>query len=337
MTAMDVANAIRDQNLAAAPGQIGQPPAPAGQAFQLPIDTLGRLVDPEQFGDIDRQGRAGDGASLAPVPDTPPSTGAASAAVDRLQRLWTGTCDRRTPPVPLFVDQVLDGTGPGMVTVGNSRTVPPVAVTSGTTGTVSVVSHRGATGSTGTTSVFTGGGATAGGGDDDRGGQHGRERRRPPVSPRRGGPDSRRPAAPKIAAAASGRHRAPVARDHGSAAATPRRPTDSHRPACATWPGSSWRPRTTTSSCTFDGQPSVGLGRLPAARHQRPRRRRPRQAEDGGAEDAISPRAWTTQIAYDTTPFIRESIDEVFKTLLRRRHPGGHRGAACSCRTGGRR
>jgi multidrug efflux pump len=52
MTAIDVADAIRKQNLAAAVGQIGQPPAEGNQAFQMPVDTLGRLSDPEQFGDI---------------------------------------------------------------------------------------------------------------------------------------------------------------------------------------------------------------------------------------------------------------------------------------------
>src|SRR5437667_1162017 len=49
---MDVANAIRDQNLDAPAGQVGQPPAPKGQSVQLPIDTLGRLREPEQFADI---------------------------------------------------------------------------------------------------------------------------------------------------------------------------------------------------------------------------------------------------------------------------------------------
>ncbi|HEV8062191.1 MAG TPA: multidrug efflux RND transporter permease subunit, partial [Gemmataceae bacterium] len=52
ITANDVANAIQNQNVAAAPGQVGQQPAPPGEAFQLPTDTLGRLSDPEQFGDI---------------------------------------------------------------------------------------------------------------------------------------------------------------------------------------------------------------------------------------------------------------------------------------------
>src|SRR5205823_8627352 len=52
MTAIDVANAIRKQNLDAPAGQVGQPPVGRGQLFQLPIDTLGRLSLPEQFGDI---------------------------------------------------------------------------------------------------------------------------------------------------------------------------------------------------------------------------------------------------------------------------------------------
>ncbi|MFZ1933282.1 MAG: multidrug efflux RND transporter permease subunit [Thermoguttaceae bacterium] len=52
ITANEVTTAVQQQNVALAPGQIGQPPAPAGQGFQLPIDALGRLERPEQFGDI---------------------------------------------------------------------------------------------------------------------------------------------------------------------------------------------------------------------------------------------------------------------------------------------
>jgi multidrug efflux pump len=52
MTPMDVANAIRAQNLDAPSGQLGQPPAFQGQPFQLALDTMGRLTDPEQYGDI---------------------------------------------------------------------------------------------------------------------------------------------------------------------------------------------------------------------------------------------------------------------------------------------
>lgn len=52
LTAVDVAAAIRSQNLDAPVGQIGQPPSVPGQSVQLPVTTLGRLKDPEQFGEI---------------------------------------------------------------------------------------------------------------------------------------------------------------------------------------------------------------------------------------------------------------------------------------------
>ena len=52
LNAGDVAAAIGRQNLDLPAGRIGQPPATAGQPFDVPLDTLGRLVEPEQFGDI---------------------------------------------------------------------------------------------------------------------------------------------------------------------------------------------------------------------------------------------------------------------------------------------
>jgi multidrug efflux pump len=52
LSAMDVVTAIGQQNLQVAAGQIGQQPAPRGQQFQLTINTLGRLIEPEQFAAI---------------------------------------------------------------------------------------------------------------------------------------------------------------------------------------------------------------------------------------------------------------------------------------------
>src|SRR5882724_5030506 len=52
LSGMDVVTAIAEQNLQVAAGQIGQQPVPKGQQFQLTINTLGRLTDPVQFGDI---------------------------------------------------------------------------------------------------------------------------------------------------------------------------------------------------------------------------------------------------------------------------------------------
>ncbi len=48
----DIINAVKSQNVQVAAGTIGQPPVPKDQQFQLTMSTLGRLVTPEQFGDI---------------------------------------------------------------------------------------------------------------------------------------------------------------------------------------------------------------------------------------------------------------------------------------------
>jgi multidrug efflux pump subunit AcrB len=52
LTVSDVTRAVEQQNTQVAAGQIGQPPVPAGQVFQLTMSTMGRLLDPEQFGHI---------------------------------------------------------------------------------------------------------------------------------------------------------------------------------------------------------------------------------------------------------------------------------------------
>lgn len=52
LTTMDVINALKEQNVQVAAGAIGQPPVPAGQAFQYNVSTLGRLRDVEQFENV---------------------------------------------------------------------------------------------------------------------------------------------------------------------------------------------------------------------------------------------------------------------------------------------
>jgi multidrug efflux pump len=52
LTASDVVNAIREQNVQVAAGVLGQPPVPSGSQFQLTLSTMGRLVDPKQFENI---------------------------------------------------------------------------------------------------------------------------------------------------------------------------------------------------------------------------------------------------------------------------------------------
>jgi multidrug efflux pump len=52
LTATDVSNAITQQNVQVAAGQIGQPPVPSGQVFQFTMSTKGRLIQPEEFEEI---------------------------------------------------------------------------------------------------------------------------------------------------------------------------------------------------------------------------------------------------------------------------------------------
>jgi multidrug efflux pump len=52
LTAVDVVNAVQNQNVQVAAGNVGQEPVPPGQVFQLPMDALGRLDTERQFGDI---------------------------------------------------------------------------------------------------------------------------------------------------------------------------------------------------------------------------------------------------------------------------------------------
>ena len=52
LTTQDVVSAISEQNVQVAAGRIGEEPAPAGTAFQLVVNTTGRLTTDEQFRDI---------------------------------------------------------------------------------------------------------------------------------------------------------------------------------------------------------------------------------------------------------------------------------------------
>jgi multidrug efflux pump len=86
LTAADVVSAIAQQNVQVAAGQIGQQPVPAGQQFQLTINTRGRLVDPDEFGDVILKVGQGGPAGAAAAPGeadatAPQAAGTAATAV----------------------------------------------------------------------------------------------------------------------------------------------------------------------------------------------------------------------------------------------------------------
>jgi multidrug efflux pump subunit AcrB len=97
LSAMDVVTAIAQQNIQVAAGQIGQQPVPRGQQFQLTISTLGRLTDPDQFADIIvKSGTTGS-------PNQSQASSGASASTDQTSQNSTSTAltaSSQTGPVP---------------------------------------------------------------------------------------------------------------------------------------------------------------------------------------------------------------------------------------------
>ena len=98
----DIINAISAQNLQVAAGQIGQQPVPRGQQFQLTINTLGRLIDPEQFADIIVK------VGPAQQSSTSLAGGAASTTVASPDNASSSTAGDSQPPVTASIVRLRD-------------------------------------------------------------------------------------------------------------------------------------------------------------------------------------------------------------------------------------
>jgi hydrophobic/amphiphilic exporter-1 (mainly G- bacteria), HAE1 family len=79
LTVLDVQEAIKNQNVQVAAGQLGGPPVPADQIFQFTVSTLGRLSDVSEFEGIVIKSRAP--PTLASQTVAPPQVGETAAVV----------------------------------------------------------------------------------------------------------------------------------------------------------------------------------------------------------------------------------------------------------------
>ena len=293
MTASDVANAVRQQNLETAAGQVGQPPTGAGQTLQLPITMLGRLNKPEQFEDIIVKV----GPSRSPPVRSTTKAGSSnvsaflgSTLTDPLQTASAISSPSSATTAP---DTPSAGTTNGTTTTA-STPAPVAPIASPTTG--------GATTTGG--AAAGGGGTTAGGGASGGGGTTG------------GGATS---------SAAS------------SQMTTPHNTGLSLGDTSGTGSGTGTGRRTPPPAvgivrlrdvghvdmgaqnydiaCTFDGMPSVGCGvyQMPGTNALDVADRVREKMEE---LKRFFPDGLTYTIGYDTTPYIRESINEVYNTLL---------------------
>jgi len=52
LSASDIVNAIREQNIEVSAGSIGSPPTPVGAVMQIAVNAQGRLASPEEFGEV---------------------------------------------------------------------------------------------------------------------------------------------------------------------------------------------------------------------------------------------------------------------------------------------
>jgi multidrug efflux pump len=312
MTAVDVANAIRNQNIEAALGQIGQAPSRRTQAFQFPIDTLARLSDPHQFGDIVVKTRGTRPLSRANT--ISPAGGGGmpgSGVVDPLQQAssmaaqpaTTGT----TLTTPSDISQTPDtGTSSSGAASVSSPSGTATTSGSGTTGigaTSSTLSGGAMTTGGGTTA---GGGTTTGGSQTTGGGTTG------------GAATSGNPAASISINLLSSSLAAGGATENGVLSSTslgrgPQAPDTAIvrlRDVARVEMGA----LNYNQAVFFDGRPSVGLAvyQLPGTNALDVADRvRARMSELA----ARFPAGVAYTIGYDTTPFIRESVEEVFKTL----------------------
>jgi multidrug efflux pump len=298
MTAVDVANAVRTQNIEAALGQVGQAPMNRTQAFQVPIDALSRLSDPDQFGDIVVKASNKRAVSTTGETETPdgggglPSSGITNPLLAVL-----------TPPGAA-------GTT-GSTTAGNTGTTaqdatntPPADTPS--SGTSSASGQTGGTGSGG----LPGGGTTAGGAQSSGGGTTGGGAAGNLLAP--GSINL-----PSTGLTTGGANAGPMT--NGAMSST----TTGHGPQPPA-PGIvrlrdvarvEMDALNYNQAIFFDGQPSVGLAlyQLPGTNALDVADRiRARMKE----LSRRFPEGVTYTIGYDTTPFIRESVDEVFKTLF---------------------
>ncbi len=290
MTAMDVANAIRTQNVDAPAGRIGQPPISAGgQSFQLPLDTLGRLTDTTQFGDIIVK-VGGRPQVLTPsgkwMVAAPSSGGMAAGAmlpgaltVGAMEPMNSGSSTTTAQPT---TPSISDSAAQGLSTVP-SASGPTGGSPDGLTTTPDFTTDTTASGSTATADPF----AT--------------------LSTGEGGGSSNSTINAGGTVGAFGLNGGALGRDMPSPSSSIVRLKDVARIELGA--------QNYNTICQFDGKPSVGIGI-----YQQPST----NALDVG--DAVRakmeqlkasfPDGVEYQIAYDTTPYIRESVQDVVHTLI---------------------
>jgi multidrug efflux pump len=298
ITAQDVANAIMGQNIQAVAGQVGQPPARRSQTKELPIDTLGRLQTPEQFGDIivkvgqgnEQNTSAQSSASASSSPDM--STGGVVGASSLSGGMMGMTTNSNATTSSTPSTTTTSSTGSTSTSPIPTSAVTGPATTTTTQGGVASITINSPNGSSGSSTSPSSGGMSNG----TSGGMGGSIFN---------GTSSNGP----IATSAPGMSPGGISGSPG----IPRVSTSYVRLSeigrveigAASY----------TTASTFDMQPTVGLAihQLPEANalSTADRVRQTMEELKGRFPDGVD-----YNISYDTTPFIRDSVWDVVQTLF---------------------
>jgi multidrug efflux pump len=323
MTAIDVANALRNQNLDAPAGVLGQQPSTRAQPFERPITTLGRLTTTEQFGNLIVKATPGQpsapsnapvtlspGNNGVPIPGSsmPVQSGGTTAGMSAAPMAGTTTAFTSSggsaSTSAAGGTTAVTGRTPSSAGMSSSLTTGPTGMgTTSSTGTISAAP----TSLTGTVTTLVGGtttggaqsagGGTTGGGATTTAGSGGSSSLWSGLSITSATPG----------ATGSGVLSATTGRGPGRPAVGIVRLRDVARVQLGD--------QNYSLGCTFDGHPSVGLAVF--------------QLPDANALDVANsirakmeelkanfPDGVEYQIAYDVTPFIRDSVADVVRTLL---------------------
>jgi multidrug efflux pump len=304
MSANDVVNAIRTQNIEAAPGQVGSPPTSRGQFFQMPIDTLGRLDSPEQFSRIvvkvGQSRPAGQATAMAR------QSGQSNTALPNPGTLSPGgTTPAGTTPA---------ATATGSTTNGAAASSAATAGTTGVSGTGGYMTSGPGTAGVGSSSggYMTTGGGTTGGGATGGGATGGGAT---------GSAGSTTPAASSTGSGLTSNLTSSLATGGGTGVIPGAKPGSKPQPPSSSivWLRDVARVEmgalNYNQSCTFDGQPSVGMAifQLPGTNALEVADRVRKRLDE---LKSSFPPGIEYLVAYDTTPFISESVADVVRTLF---------------------
>jgi multidrug efflux pump len=293
ITANDVSNAVLSQSVDAPAGQLGQPPIGTSQSMQLPINTLGRLQTEEQFGNII--------IKVSQNPATPaPTSGSGSSGGGASGNITSGGANGGGI-----------STGGGTTTGGGMSGGGGNSSGGGTTG-------GGATPSTSANSLSSTSNSTTPPTNNPSGAASSSSMSTTPPSTSATVTTPTTPTTPAPSTTSSTSTTIPSIGDTSGALST--QPRGPGQPSTAIV-----RMRDVarvelgalnyTQACTFDGHPSVGLSvyqlpgtnALDVADAVRAKMEELKERFPDDVEYAIG---------YDTTPFIRESVFDVFYTLL---------------------